>query len=106
MKLRKRLCRRLFSLTRWFWKRLPVGTLIQTFWRGDPAVSFYFAKIFAGQGDKERAISYLNRALDEGFTEFDKIKTDPLFAVLAMDEGYTKVLDRIASLTTSNNQTK
>jgi len=82
------------------------GTLIQMSRRGDPAVSFYFAKIYAGQGDKERAISYLNRALDEGFTEFEKIKTDPVFAVLAMDEGYTKVLDRIASLTTSNNQTK
>jgi tetratricopeptide (TPR) repeat protein len=82
------------------------GTLIQTSRRGDPAVSFYFAKIYAGQGDKERAISYLNRALDEGFTEFEKIKTDPAFAVLAMDEGYSKVLDRIAMLTTSNNQTK
>ena len=82
------------------------GTLIQMSRRGDPAVSFYFAKIFAGQGDKERAISYLNRALDEGFTEFEKIKTDPVFAVLAMDEGYSKVVDRIALLTTSNNQTK
>jgi hypothetical protein len=44
--------------------------------------------------------------LDEGFTEFEKIKTDPVFAVLAMDEDYKKVLDRIALLTTSNNQTK
>ena len=82
------------------------GTLIQTSRRGDPAVSFYFAKIYATQGDKERSISYLNRALDEGFMEFDKIKTDPAFAVLAMEEGYMKVLDRITSPTTSNNQNR
>src|SRR5579862_841595 len=52
-------------------KATGFGTLIQTSRRGDPAVSFYFAKIYATQGDKERAVSYLNRALDEGFTEFD-----------------------------------
>ena len=82
------------------------GTLIQTSRRGDPAVSFYFAKIYAMQGDNERSISFLNRALDEGYMDFDKIKTDPAFAGMATDEGYVKVLDRIASLTTSNNQNK
>jgi tetratricopeptide (TPR) repeat protein len=78
------------------------GTLIQTSRRSDPAVSFYFAKIYAMQGDVERAISYLNRALDEGFLEFDKIKMEP-FVALAKEEGYVKVLDRIASLNTTNN---
>src|SRR5215475_10267223 len=82
------------------------GTLIQMSRHEDPAMSFYFAKIYAGQGDKERAISYLNQTLNEGFSDFEKMKTDPVFAVLAMDEGYRKVLDRIALLTTSNNQTK
>jgi tetratricopeptide (TPR) repeat protein len=82
------------------------GTLIQTSRRSDPTVSFYFAKIYAASGDKERAISYLNRALDEGFTDFDKIRMEPAFAVLAKEEGFTKVLDRINSQTTSNNQNK
>jgi tetratricopeptide (TPR) repeat protein len=82
------------------------GTLIQTSRRSDPTVSFYFAKIYAAQGDKERAISYLNRALDEGFSDFEKIRTEPAFAVLAKEEGFTKVLDRINSQTTSNNQNK
>jgi tetratricopeptide (TPR) repeat protein len=82
------------------------GTLIQTSRRSDPTVSFYFAKIYAAQGDKERAISYLNRALDEGFSDFEKIRTEPAFAVLAKEEGFTKVLDRINSQTTSNNQDK
>src|SRR5262249_10621411 len=78
------------------------GTLIQTSRRSDPTVSFYFAKIYAAQGEKDRAISYLNRALDEGFSDFDKIKLEPAFKVLADEEGYAKVLDRIASQTTSN----
>ena len=74
------------------------GTLIQTSRRSDPMVSFYYAKIYAAQGDKERAISYLNRALDEGFEEFDKIKKDPAFVVLAAEEGYVKLMDRITAL--------
>jgi tetratricopeptide (TPR) repeat protein len=78
------------------------GTLIQTSRRSDPMVSFYYAKIYAAQGEKERAISYLNRALDEGFEEYDKIKKEPAFTVLAAEEGYVKLLDRIASLITSN----
>ena len=82
------------------------GTLIQTSRRSDPVVSFYYAKVYAAQGDKERAISYLNRALDEGFKEFDKIKTDPAFRVLSGEEGYTKLMDRIAALTASNTQDK
>src|SRR5207248_694214 len=55
------------------------GTLIQTSRRNDPTVSFYFAKIYAARGEKDLAISYLNRALDEGFKEYDKIKTEPAF---------------------------
>jgi tetratricopeptide (TPR) repeat protein len=77
------------------------GTLIQTSRRSDPMVSFYYAKIYAAQGDKERAISYLNRALDEGFEEYDKIRKEPAFVVLAKEEGYVKLMDRIATLNPS-----
>ena len=80
------------------------GTLIQTSRRSDPMVSFYYAKIYAAQGDKERAISYLNRALDEGFEEFDKIKKDPAFLVLANEEAYAKLMDRITALNNPNRQ--
>jgi tetratricopeptide (TPR) repeat protein len=82
------------------------GTLIQTSRRSDPMVSFYYAKIYAAQGDKERAISYLNRALDEGFEDFDKIKKEPAFTVLVAEEGYTKLMDRITSRPTSNTPDK
>ena len=74
------------------------GTLIQTSRRSDPMVAYYFARIYAARGDKDAAISYLNRALDEGFKEFDKIKAEPAFAALAGQEGFTKIMDRIAEL--------
>jgi tetratricopeptide (TPR) repeat protein len=77
------------------------GTLIQTSRRSDPTVSFYFAKLYAARGEKELAISYLNRALDEGFKDFDKIKTEPAFAPIAQQEGFIKIMDRITDLTTS-----
>src|SRR5262245_51845520 len=82
------------------------GTLIQTSRRSDPTVSFYYAKIYALQGDKERAISYLNRALDEGFTEYDKVKSERAFATLYVEEGFIKLMDRIAALTASNSKDK
>src|SRR2546421_10398047 len=74
------------------------GTLIQTSRRNDPTVSFYFAKIYAARGDKDLAISYLNRALDDGFKDFDKIKTEAAFAPLAQLEGFIKIMDRITDL--------
>ena len=78
------------------------GTLIQTSRRSDPTVSFYFARLYAARGDKDLAISYLNRALDEGFKEFDKIKTEPAFAALAQQEGFIKIMDRVAELTAAD----
>ena len=75
------------------------GTLIQTSRRNDPTVSFYFAKIYAARGEKDLAISYLNRALDEGFKEYDKIKTEPAFEALAQEEGFMKIMDRVVALT-------
>jgi len=77
------------------------GTLIQTSRRNDPTVSYYFAKIYAARGDKDLAISYLNRALDEGFKDFDKIKAEPAFTALAQQEGFIKIMNRITDLSTS-----
>jgi protein O-GlcNAc transferase len=79
------------------------GTLIQTSRRSDPMVSFYYATVYAAKGEKERAVSYLNRALDEGFKDFDKIKKEPSFVALAADEGFLKLMDRIAALSASNS---
>ncbi len=75
------------------------GTLIQASHRPDPTVYFYYAKVFAAQGDIDRALSYLNRAIEEGFKEFDKIRDEPAFKVLAGDERFLKLMETTASLT-------
>ena len=40
------------------------------------------ATIFAGKGDKDRAISYLYTAYDNGFKDVEKIKAEPSFVSL------------------------
>jgi tetratricopeptide (TPR) repeat protein len=74
------------------------GTLIQTSQRGDATVYFYYAKVFASHGDIDRAISYLHRAIEEGFEEFDKIRTEPSFKVMAEDERFLKLIETMAVL--------
>lgn len=75
------------------------GTLIQTPHRNEPMINFYLAKVFAAAGDKERAISYLYKAVEEGFKDVEKLKAEPAFAILADDERFAKLL---ASLTTAS----
>ncbi len=45
---------------------------------------FYYllAKSFADSGDVERAIVYLRKARDEGYSEYTAAKKDPSFAVV------------------------
>ena len=67
--------------------RSRIGTVIQ-----DRSVSvdrgrFYFllAKSFAQGGDIERAILYLRKAKDEGYSEFNSVQKDPTFALVLKD---------------------
>jgi tetratricopeptide (TPR) repeat protein len=69
------------------------GTLIQTSQRTDSLLNFNLAKLFATNGDKERAISYLYKAVEEGFKDLEKIKTEPAFALLAEDTRYQQLID-------------
>src|SRR5262245_34351882 len=69
------------------------GTLIQTSQRTDSLVSFKLARLFAMNGDKDRAISYLYKAVEEGFKDLDMIKNEPLFMVLADDVRYKQLID-------------
>jgi Tfp pilus assembly protein PilF len=70
-----------------------LGTLIQTSQRSDPLKNFNLAKLFATNGNKESAISYLFRAVDEGFKDLDKIKNEPAFMVLADDVRFQQLID-------------
>jgi Flp pilus assembly protein TadD len=69
------------------------GTLIQTSQRTDSLVSFKLARLFAMNGDKDRAISYLYKAVEEGFKDLDMIKNEPLFMILADDVRFQQLID-------------
>jgi tetratricopeptide (TPR) repeat protein len=77
------------------------GTLIQSSQRSNPTMNFYLAKIFAAKGDADRAISYLYKAVEEGFKEIDLIKTEPAFGILAQDERFLKLMESIVAAASS-----
>jgi tetratricopeptide (TPR) repeat protein len=43
---------------------------------------YYLAKIYAKQGQQDRALQYIRKALEEGFTDRKKFLQDPEFATL------------------------
>jgi len=63
------------------------GTVIQDRSLTAERGRFYYllAKSFAQAGDVERAILYLRKARDEGYSEFNSIKKDPTFAAVLKD---------------------
>lgn len=80
-----------------FERTSSAGTLIQTTQRNESMMSFYLAKVFAGSGDTDRAISYLYKAVEEGFKDIEKIKSEPSFAVFAGDERFMKLLESLVT---------
>jgi tetratricopeptide (TPR) repeat protein len=69
------------------------GTVIKTTELNQAMQNFYLAKIYAMNGQQEKAIAYLLKALEMGFTEFDKINKEPSFKQLVQDERLTKAMD-------------
>jgi tetratricopeptide (TPR) repeat protein len=43
---------------------------------------YYLAKVYAKEGQKDRALLYIRKALEEGFTDRKKLMQDPEFATL------------------------
>jgi tetratricopeptide (TPR) repeat protein len=69
------------------------GTLLQERTVEDRAkFHLYLAKAYAQRGDKERALSYLRKALEEGLKERKKIPDMPEFASLKTDPGFKDLL--------------
>jgi tetratricopeptide (TPR) repeat protein len=77
------------------------GTLVQTTQRNDPLMNFHLAKIFADQGDTDRAISYLYRAVEEGFKDLAMLKAEPVFMPLAGDERFVKLIETVGAAAVS-----
>jgi len=54
---------------------------------------FYLAKTYAKAGNYERAILYMRKALEEGFTERKRFREDPDFAKLQDNTEFKTLLD-------------
>lgn len=68
------------------------GTLIQTAHRNESMTNYYMAKVFAASGDKDRAMSFLFRAVEEGFDKAEMLVADPVFDLLADDARFAQLM--------------
>ncbi|MGA8598361.1 MAG: tetratricopeptide repeat protein [Bryobacteraceae bacterium] len=76
-----------------FERRSQYGTLLQERTVEDRArFHLYLAKAYAQRGDKERALLYLRKALEEGVKERKKIPDMPEFASIRTDQAFKDLL--------------
>jgi tetratricopeptide (TPR) repeat protein len=70
------------------------GTIVQDRSVGSDRARFYFllAKSFAESGNVERCVIYLKKARDEGYKDFNAVKSDPSFAKVIKDPAVQDVL--------------
>jgi len=68
------------------------GTIIRTADVNQGVQNFYIAKLFAQSGQSEKALSYLLKAIENGFDDFDKITKDPDFKAVAQDERLARLI--------------
>ncbi len=66
------------------------GTLVRQPQENEAMVSYYLAKVFANVDDGDRAISFLYRALEQGFSQSDLLD-DPVFDFLNRDERFVQL---------------
>lgn len=53
---------------------------------------YYMARVYAKQGDTERALQYVRKALEEGFKDRKKFREEPDFAVLQKMPEFEKLM--------------
>jgi tetratricopeptide (TPR) repeat protein len=70
------------------------GTIIRTAEVNQGIQNFYLAKLFVTNGQPEKALTYLLKALETGFSDYEKITKDPIFKVLAQDERLTRMISQ------------
>jgi tetratricopeptide (TPR) repeat protein len=79
------------------------GTSIQMNQQQTAFMNFYLAKIFALRGDKESALSYLQKAVDYGFDNAKMMSSEDAFKALVADERFERMLKSIAERKSGNN---
>jgi len=67
------------------------GTLVQTMPGNGSMTNFYLAKLFANNGDWDRTMSFLYRAVEEGFDNRDMLN-DPAFSGLGADDRFVRLV--------------
>jgi len=73
------------------------GTAIQMNQQNSATMNFYLAKIFALRGEKDRALSFLLKAVEFGFDDAQMIKDEPVFRPYLPDERFVKVMETIGA---------
>jgi tetratricopeptide (TPR) repeat protein len=71
-------------------------TLAQATRSNEAMTNFYMAKVFAATGDRDRTMSFLYRAVEEGFDDA-ALLTDAEFGLLAEDERFVQLVAAIRS---------
>lgn len=70
-----------------------VGSMVRDRAVGDrPKFYYYLAKSYAKAGMNDRALSYIRKALEEGFKERNKFNEDPEFSGLQKDPEFLKLM--------------
>ena len=73
------------------------GPIIQMSVKGTSMMNLHFAKIFAARGEKDVAISYLYKAIENGLTDVKLLRDEELFKPLAADERFVRMLETMTS---------
>lgn len=69
-------------------ERTSTGGTVKTTGGNQAKQNFYLAKIYAASGNLERAITYLQKAHESGFKDFEQLEKDPAFEKVILDERY------------------
>jgi Flp pilus assembly protein TadD len=59
----------------------------------DPRAAYDVARVYAQQGENDKALTWLVKALDLGYDQTDYVKVDPTFAGLRKDPRFIKILE-------------
>jgi tetratricopeptide (TPR) repeat protein len=70
------------------------GTIVRTAEVNQGIQNFYLAKLYITNGQPDKALAYLLKALETGFNDYEKITKDPDFKVLAQDERLTRFISQ------------
>jgi TPR repeat protein len=62
---------------------------------GDPNNFYNLAGMYALAGSPEKAVEYLNRAIDKGYSNFTKLMSDTIFESVRGRPDFQGVIERI-----------